>query len=1195
MVEDSKGSDNLKRRLPSTIVGKNSSSSHTFPVHNPPSLGLTNTTTLKKLFTAAPGTLRRKQTSLDFQFKQPLHIPTDISDKEYQKSIASSEKYTINGVDVRFPFKAYPFQIAMMGKIIKALKESENALLESPTGTGKTLTILTAVLAWREAERTNITNIRTEHFKSFVFEQEKQQTPNPPISSSSFFIGADTKSNNTPQAIETKAAGALASQRFANDNDDFMEAVCDHQNVNHSIAIKVNNAIDKIDLGVVDDGSEKSKALNESIPTIFIASRTQKQIQQIVRELREKSTYRPRISILGSREHYCINPQLKRSTNKGEECTSLIETDSCGYFNRTRQLQGHAKIQGEERNAIWDIEDLVTVGKRTRGCPYYAAKALAETAEVIFAPYNYIIDPHVRASSGISLENSILIIDEAHNIESSCMDSGSADFTEQEMIETSRDLEGIVKQGHHVDEYNTLIHLIKMFLDWRCKFEDSFTIHEFSKSLKIWQGPEISQLLGDMGILPGSIPMITQAYATIQETMGSSDKFKLLKREYPSQRSLQLIGGLVMILRFLFSFDPDFINDYRMVLTKSENESRVKDSLPWVYTFSFWCMNPAVIFKHIESMTKSIILTSGTMSPISSFSRELGVKFAHTLEAPHIIKDDQLCIGSLPSGANNMPLVGVYKSFETFDYQDQLGLSIARLANLIPQGLLVFLPSYMWLDKLMDRWRQTGLEQRLGKTKYIFTEPRANAKKELENLMAKYDSISSTESGAILFCVYRGKMSEGIDFSDHRARGVICVGLPFPNIKDIKVLQKRDYNTQRASSRGLLTGSEWYSMQAYRALNQALGRCIRHRNDWGAIILLDERFSQSRCTSNLSKWMRTKIRQWKTLQEAEAVLKSFFDYRIKAEFELKLQLEAHIPDEKKKREEYQVEQEQICKVDEPQTDLGLDTDFNTAGTLDSLNGTIENPIIPKSSNTEINILNWTNTSEVWLDNNQALHSQNDTATLGGIKKAIDLSKYSFGSKVKQESQVSLQATPNQTPAAAAEQSPEKLKIQSDIAISDTTWNNPCNYVPLASPETETTQSSPLVTLSCIGCGSYIVNASKAHSITTELSYALRHAQGSQIFAVGDDADMDIPFSVMASDSLNAYWCQVDGLAYAHGTCPGCHAIIGIRVLAGCDATSSQHIGHWFMFSNALSSQPLDFHTTEASARSQKATQEMICN
>ena len=69
----------------------------------------------------------------------------------------------------------------------------------------------------------------------------------------------------------------------------------------------------------------------------------------------------------------------------------------------------------------------------------------------------------------------------------------------------------------------------------------------------------------------------------------------------------------------------------------------------------------------------------------------------------------------------------------------------------------------------------------------------------------------------------------------------------------------------------MLTGSEWYEIQAYRALNQALGRCIRHkyvhmqsvnelhvlvlhvsdlflstqlRKDWGALILIDERYSK---------------------------------------------------------------------------------------------------------------------------------------------------------------------------------------------------------------------------------------------------------------------------------------------------------------------------------------------------------------
>ena len=59
----------------------------------------------------------------------------------------------IAGVDVYFPFKPYKCQNDYMKSLITALQNGENALLESPTGTGKTLSLLCGALAWLKNER----------------------------------------------------------------------------------------------------------------------------------------------------------------------------------------------------------------------------------------------------------------------------------------------------------------------------------------------------------------------------------------------------------------------------------------------------------------------------------------------------------------------------------------------------------------------------------------------------------------------------------------------------------------------------------------------------------------------------------------------------------------------------------------------------------------------------------------------------------------------------------------------------------------------------------------------------------------------------------------------------------------------------------------------------------------------------------
>ena len=43
---------------------------------------------------------------------------------------------------------------------------------------------------------------------------------------------------------------------------------------------------------------------------------------------------------------------------------------------------------------------------------------------------------------------------------------------------------------------------------------------------------------------------------------------------------------------------------------------------------------------------------------------------------------------------------------------------------------------------------------------------------------------------AMLTCVCRGKLSEGIDFVDNAARAIFVIGVPYPCVQDPRVLQK---------------------------------------------------------------------------------------------------------------------------------------------------------------------------------------------------------------------------------------------------------------------------------------------------------------------------------------------------------------------------------------------------------------------
>jgi fanconi anemia group J protein len=286
----------------------------------------------------------------------------------------------------------------------------------------------------------------------------------------------------------------------------------------------------------------------------------------------------------------------------------------------------------------------------------------------------------------------------------------------------------------------------------------------------------------------------------------------------------------------------------------------------WVSSteFHLWCLNPAIPFAALSKRARTVIVASGTLSPIDSFAGELGLNFTVAKSLPHVVNvKTQVFASVVAFGPGATKMDASYKGSMLFSFQDSLGEAIVDYCRVIPGGILIFFPSYRLLKSLSDRWKQSGTWAALEQVKGVVVCETNSRGGEFDDAMASYSEGALSDDGAVMMGVCRGKVSEGMDFKDASARAVLIIGIPYPNARSPQLLRKKawnDYERQHSNRPELLTGSAWYDMQAFRALNQAIGRCVRHRRDYGAIVLLDARFRSPHVIKQLSGWVRGAMR-----------------------------------------------------------------------------------------------------------------------------------------------------------------------------------------------------------------------------------------------------------------------------------------------------------------------------------------------
>ena len=115
-------------------------------------------------------------------------------------------------------------------------------------------------------------------------------------------------------------------------------------------------------------------------------------------------------------------------------------------------------------------------------------------------------------------------------------------------------------------------------------------------------------------------------------------------------------------------------------------------------------------FKQIQGLNpRSIILTSGTLSPLPSFEAELQLEFSQKLENPHVISPDQVHISIMNRSVNNAEFNFSYANKDNKHMLDELGRTVARVAKNVPGGLLIFFPSYWLLNNVYEQWEASNV------------------------------------------------------------------------------------------------------------------------------------------------------------------------------------------------------------------------------------------------------------------------------------------------------------------------------------------------------------------------------------------------------------------------------------------------------------------------------------------------------
>ncbi len=538
-----------------------------------------------------------------------------------------------------------------------------------------------------------------------------------------------------------------------------------------------------------------SFAMDKDITIFFLTSRqTQHNIAvDTLKQIKKKHGNNIRVADIIGKKWMCLQEiDALPSGDFVDYCKKLRDDDQCEFYINTRKKSMRPTVVAEQNlNELkvlgpLHVDELISNCEKPKLCPYEMVSLLAKEAKVVIADYNLIFNPIIRdslfARTGKQLENSIIIVDEGHNLPARARELLTAKMS-------TAIIDRAIKEASKFEFFNVLS-ILKNLKD---VFDEIGFDLNFNKEEKLIRKYEFVDKIDEGGKYEEYVSELTLTGEMIKEKQ---------KQSY--------VGSVGKFLEAWLNED----NGFARILKKDFSNNNL--------ILNYRCLDPSLVTKDVIDRSYCTIIMSGTLTPTFMYKDILG--FDNAVEKVYenpFPKDNRLCL-IVPETTTK------FTRRNDMEYK-KIAEACNKIVDKIPGNAALFFPSYDLRDKVYKSFYD------ICDKKMLIEKPNLS-KDEKEKILEEFKL--NKDKGAVLLAVSAGSFGEGVDLPGDFLKGVVIVGLPLEK-PDLETKELIDYYEEKYRK-----GFNYaYIFPAITKCLQNAGRCIRSETDKGVIVFLDERFA----------------------------------------------------------------------------------------------------------------------------------------------------------------------------------------------------------------------------------------------------------------------------------------------------------------------------------------------------------------